>query len=114
MRRLAAGFFSLLLIVIPAGTLAQSEEYRAVEEPFYGIGSEVPAGWTARGSGVYVRGESPADAVLLAIQSTPGTMEELWPSLLPQFLLDAPPAAVGTHTSPDREWTLYRFDVESP
>lgn len=115
MRRLAAITISLLLVVgVAGGALAQNPEYRSVEEPFYGIGSVVPAGWTALGSGRYARGESPSDIALVAIQSVPGTIDELWPSLVPQFFLDQPPPSTGTHASIDREWTLYRFDVESP
>ena len=40
------------------------------------------------GSGIHARGELPEDVTLLAIQSAPVGVEDVWPSLLPQLSLE--------------------------
>jgi pimeloyl-ACP methyl ester carboxylesterase len=114
-RRTLALLLSLVLVASYAGVvLAQIDEYEAVELPYYGVASEVPAGWQPLGNGRFARAETPADPVLVAIQSAPLTIDELWPILLPQFALDEVPAPTATYSTAAGEWTLYRFDVASP
>lgn len=114
-RRTIAPLLALMLVPGPAGVvLAQVDEYEAVAVPFFGVSSQVPAGWQPLGNGRYARAGTLADPVLVAIQSAPVTIDELWPSLLPQFSLEEVPAPTATRSTAAGEWTLYRFDVASP
>ncbi len=103
---------SLGLALAPAAPVgAQDLERRPVDEPLYGLSSVVPADWQEQGGGVYSRGTPPADLALIAIQSTAATVDQLWPSLLPQLALTDVPAPTGSYDSDRFEWDLYRLDV---
>jgi pimeloyl-ACP methyl ester carboxylesterase len=81
------------------------------EDPAFGLQGLVPAGWTGLGSGLWARAESATDTTILAIQAAPLTAEVLWPTLLPQFLLDEVPEPTGESASNGFNWTLHQFDV---
>ena len=103
---------SLGLSLAPAAPVgAQELERRPVDEPLYGLSSVVPADWQDLGSGIYVRGTSPADPALIAIQSAAATIDQLWPRLLPQLALTDVPATTETYSSERLDWDLYRVDV---
>ncbi len=91
---------------------AQEIERRPVEDPLYGVASVVPADWQDLGGGIYSRGTPPDDIALIAIQSAAATVDQLWPSLLPQFALTEVPEITGEYHSDRFDWTLYRFDVQ--
>ena len=112
MRRLSTIFLSLVLVVGAASAaFAQATEYRPVEDQLFGVSSVVPADWQDLGGGAYSRGTPPADLALIAIQSAPASMDQLWSSLLPQFALTEVPQATGEYSTDGYDWTLYRFDV---
>jgi pimeloyl-ACP methyl ester carboxylesterase len=107
------------LIILSSAVAAQSPApsspaivLQPVVEPAYGISSVVPDGWTAVGMGIHTRGASAADPTLLALQSTPVPVAQLWPSLLPQLGLDSQPEAIETR-APDTglAWSLYQVPI---
>jgi len=103
---------SLGLALAPAApVVAQDLERRPVDEPLFGLSSVVPADWQDLGSGIYVRGTSPADLALIAIQSAAATIDQLWPRLLPQLALTDVPAPSETYSSERLDWALYHVDV---
>ncbi|MEX1334459.1 MAG: alpha/beta hydrolase [Candidatus Limnocylindrales bacterium] len=111
MRRSAALLLALSLVLAPAAAGAQDEGYRTVEEPLYGVTSQVPEGWQDLGGGSYARGTPPADLALIAIQSAPATIDRLWASLVPQFGLSDVPDVSGAYEGGTYDWTLHRFEV---
>ncbi|MGD8485117.1 MAG: alpha/beta fold hydrolase [Chloroflexota bacterium] len=112
MSRLWAAILSLVLVVASAAaTLAQDIERRPIEDPLFAVSSVVPADWQDLGGGAYSRGTPPADLALIAIQSAPVTVDQLWPSLLPQFALTEVPQVTAQYSSDLFDWLLYRFDV---
>ena len=74
----------------------------------------VPADWNAVGMGIFMRGTPPEDVTTIALQSAPVTVEQLWPSLLPQLALEEAPEATGSLTTPVLEWALYGVDIDLP
>ena len=113
MHRLSAILLSLVLLLgaTASGALAQNIEYRPVEDELFGVSSVVPADWQDQGFGSYSRGTPPADLALIAIQSTPGAIDEVWPALLPQFGLDAVPEVSDERSLENGDWQFYRFDL---
>ena len=112
MRRLLALFLSLTFVLLAtAAASAQDPQYRSVEDPLFGVSTVVPADWQDGGGGIYSRGEVPGDLALLAVQSAPATVDQLWGSLLPQFALTEVPEVTGQYGTGGYDWTLYRFDV---
>lgn len=106
---------ALLLLLVPGAASGQGSlplEYR--EDPASGLGTVVPTGWTALGQGIHARLPDASDTVLLAAQSAPVPIDQLWASLLPQLLLEEPPEPVGTRTTDHFDWTLYQVDVPVP
>ncbi len=103
----------LVLVTTVTPVAAQEIERRPVEDPLFGVSSVVPADWQDLGSGIYSRGTPPDDLALIAIQSAPATVDQLWTSLLPQFALTEVPEVTGEHSSDRFDWTLYRFDVKA-
>ena len=81
------------------------------EDATFGIRSVVPEGWTTVAPGIHDRAGSPGDPTRVGLQSVPGTIAALWPSLMPQFGLDAVPEPVGERATDALAWTLYRFDA---
>jgi pimeloyl-ACP methyl ester carboxylesterase len=103
-----------LLVAVAQPTLAQGGqgiERRPVEDANFGVASIVPEGWQELSNGVYARGTPPDDLAIVVIQSAPVTIEELWPSLLPQLSLAEVPASTGSLATEELDWQLYRFDV---
>ncbi len=102
----------LALVATVTPVAAQEVERRPVEDPLFGVSSVVPADWQDLGGGIYSRGTPPDDLALIAIQSAPATVDQLWASLLPQFALTEVPEATAEYSSDRFDWTLYRFDVQ--
>ena len=112
MRRLLALFLSLCLVLLATTAVAaQDPQYRSVEDPLFGVATVVPADWQDGGGGIYSRGDAPGDLAILAVQSAPATVDQLWGSLLPQFALTEVPDVTGQYGTEGYDWTLYRFDV---
>lgn len=102
------------LLAVPAA-FAQSEiTLEPVTLDQFGIEALVPTGWTAAGPGLYARGQTADDGVLLAVQSAQLRMDGLLQALLPQLGLTEAPEAVGELTTGAFTWTLYQEDVEVP
>jgi len=96
-----------LALTIPSGAiLAQDVERRPVEDPLFEVSSAVPADWQDLGNGIYARGTPPDDLALIAIQSAPATIDQVWSSLLPQLALEEVPEATGEHETDVFDWTL--------
>lgn len=110
-RRILTLVLSLALTLLPVGAVAQDEGYRTIEDPLFGITSVVPADWADLGGGTYARGTPPADLALIALQAAPASIDQMWASLLPQFLMSDVPDVSGEHSGEALDWTLYRFDV---
>ena len=115
-RRLAGSLglcLSLLLSLALPGLAQESipSGSRRIEDPLQGVTSAVPEGWQELGNGTYARGTIPDDLTVLAVQSVAAPPDQLWPSLLPQFAMDAIPESTGSLQSNGYDWTLYRFDV---
>ena len=103
-----------LLATLAPATLAQDESAvarRPVEDQLFGVSSVVPEEWQDLGGGAYARGTPPQDLALIAIQSAPATVDQVWRSLLPQFALDKIPEVAGELAAGEYAWTLYRFDI---
>jgi pimeloyl-ACP methyl ester carboxylesterase len=112
MRRLSSLFLSLCLVLLATtAASAQDQEYRSVEDPLFGVSTVVPADWQDGGGGIYSRGDAPGDVAILAVQSAPATVDQLWGSLLPQFALTEVPDVTGQYATEGYDWALYRFDV---
>lgn len=115
-RSLAAALglcLALLAGAVPA-SLAQDDstvDRRPIEDLLFGVSSVVPEEWQDLGGGAYARGTPPQDLALIAVQSAPASVVQLWPSLLPQFALDQIPEVTGELAAGEYAWTLYRFDV---
>jgi pimeloyl-ACP methyl ester carboxylesterase len=103
---------SLGLVAVTTSVAAQDIERRPVEDPMFEISSVVPADWQDMGPGVYTRGTPPEDLALIAIQTAPATIEQLWPSLLPQFALAEAPEVTSEYHTDLFEWLMYEFNVE--
>ncbi len=107
--------------LMPAGVASQSaspgrSQRTVVLEPVldeaYGLRSVAPAGWESAGMGVRLRGATPADQTLLALQSAPVAPEALWPALLPQLGLTTEPEPVERRTNAaGLEWRLYQVPM---
>lgn len=83
-----------------------------VREPAYGIGSVAPTGWASMGMGLRTRGMSAADPTLLALQSAPIPVSQLWPALLPQLALDAQPEPIESRTSDSGiDFSVYQVPI---
>lgn len=113
--RLAGLLSALLLLLTLGGPLAvraqEAIPLQPVEDPSYGLTTVVPEGWTNIGQGIRARRPDASDHVLLAVQSAPLPVDQLWASLLPQLGLSAAPDPIGTRTTDALEWTLYQVDV---
>lgn len=100
------------LLLLP---LAASAQEAITLEPVtlnqYGLEALVPAGWPAAGPGLFARGASADDGVLLAVQGAPIRAEALLTALLPQLDLTEAPDPVGEVTTAAFTWTLYQIDV---
>jgi pimeloyl-ACP methyl ester carboxylesterase len=84
-------------------------ERRPIEDQIFGISSVVPADWTAIGNGTYARGMPPDDLAIIVIQSAAATIEQVWPALLPQLMLDEIPEVTGALVAGDLDWQLHQF-----
>lgn len=114
LRRTLAITLSLCLGLLATATSMTAHDVatRPIEDQMFGVSSAVPVDWQDLGGGIYSRGDTSEDRALIAIQSAPATVEQLWPSLLPQFALsEAPEASFEYHTDLF-DWTMYEFDVE--
>ncbi|MEA2027003.1 MAG: hypothetical protein U9O18_09970, partial [Chloroflexota bacterium] len=114
LRRTLAIILSLALglVALTTSVAAQDIERRPIEDHLFGVRSVIPADWHDLGGGTYSRGTPPEDIALIAIQSAPATIEQLWPSLLPQFGLAEIPEATFEYYTDLFEWTMYEFTVE--
>ena len=117
---MALGLCLALLAAAAPASLAGQEvaeqdaaaiDRRPIEDPLFGVSSVVPEDWRDLGSGTYARGTPPQDLALVAIQTAPASLEQLWPSLLPQFALDEIPEVTGTISAAGFDWQLYQFVV---
>lgn len=110
-----------LSLLLPGTAVAQSPApsptaitLEPVTEAAYGIRSVAPVGWTPAGRGIRTRSGSPTDPTLLALQSTPMPVDQLWPSLLSQLGLTVRPEPLVTRsTEAGLDWSLYRVPIES-
>jgi pimeloyl-ACP methyl ester carboxylesterase len=109
-----AVILSLCLVVLASAgnVVAQDIERRPVEDQMFGVSTVVPADWQGLGGGAYARGTPPQDLALVAIAAAPVSIEQLWPSLLRQFMLSEVPEVSGEYSTDRFDWTLYRFDVQ--
>ncbi len=114
LRRTLAIILSLCLglVALTTSVAAQDIERRPIEDHLFGVRSAIPADWQDLGGGTYSRGTPPEDLALIAIQSAPATIEQLWPSLLPQFGLAEIPEATFEYHTDLFEWTMHEFTVE--
>jgi pimeloyl-ACP methyl ester carboxylesterase len=53
----------------------------------------------------------PDDLAIVVIQSAPATIEQVWPALLPQLMLDEIPEVTGTLASGTLDWDLHQFPI---
>ena len=113
-RRTLAIILSLCvaLVSIVSSVAAQDIERRPIEDQMFGVSSVVPVDWQDLGGGVYSRGTPPQDLALIAIQSAPASIDQLWPSLLPQFALTEPPESTFEYATDLFDWTMFEFTVE--
>ncbi len=110
---LAAIAVSVALIAsLALAALAQDIERRPVEDQLFGVSSVIPADWQDLGGGIYSRSTQPEDLAVIAIQSAPASVDQLWPSLLPRFALAEPPAPTFEYVTDLFDWTIYEFSVE--
>jgi pimeloyl-ACP methyl ester carboxylesterase len=82
-----------------------------VEDTLNGLVTLVPEGWEPIGSGVHARSGASDDPALIAAQSAPQPVSDLWPSLLPQFGLEEIPAVTAERTTPTFDWQIHEFEV---
>lgn len=80
-------------------------------DPLLEVEGVIPEGWTAAGNGIYMRGESPADLTLMAIQAAAASLEQVIPALLPQLALTELPEAVEQVEANGMQWDVYQVDV---
>jgi pimeloyl-ACP methyl ester carboxylesterase len=88
-------------------------ERRPVELPNFGVSSVVPADWSDLGNGIYGRGTPPEDNAIIVIQSALATIEQVWPALLPQLMLDEIPEVTGTLATGMLDWDLYQLPISA-
>ncbi len=80
-------------------------------DPLLEVEGVIPEGWTAANNGLYIRGESPLDVTLMAIQSATASLEQVIQSLLPQLALTEMPEPVAQVEANDLQWDVYQVDV---
>ena len=113
------GLLALLYLPLPlaAASAAPSAAPAAIElgpvtDEGYHITSVAPVGWGLVGPGIRARQASAEDPTLLALQSAPVSIDDLWPSLLPQLGLTQAPEPVDARTTDaGLAWQLYRVPV---
>lgn len=77
-----------------------------------GLGGVRPDGWTESAPGVFSRGESGLDVVLLITQAAPGRASDMLAKFTRQLDLDAPPPPAGEREANDLIWELYAVEVK--
>lgn len=104
-----------MMSLLTSSLIAQEEaiEFEGFENTLFGIEGTVPVGWALVAPGVYARGESPADATTLIIQSAPLPTETLLSTLTGQLGLDAFPEPTGEIDSDLGTWSVYFVEVEA-
>ncbi len=103
------------LLLVPLAVSAQEDiTLEPITLDQFGIEALVPSGWTAAGPGLFARGQTADDGVLLAVQGAPIRVDGLMTALLPQLGLTEAPEPVGELTTDAFTWTLYQVDVEVP
>ncbi len=113
MRKLS-GIILGCLFVLAMTVSAVAQETIMLEpfsDPLMEVQGVLPEGWTAAGNGLYMRGESPTDVTLLAIQAAPASLAQVIPSLLPQLGLTEMPAPVEQVEANGLQWAVYQIDV---
>ncbi|MCI0394914.1 MAG: alpha/beta hydrolase [Chloroflexi bacterium] len=83
------------------------------ESDTFGISGVVPDGWTESAPGVYARGSSALDPVVIIQQAAPDTSPATLLALLSSSLgLEETPEAAGTREANGLVWTLYETTVQ--
>lgn len=77
-----------------------------------GISGLKPDGWTESAPGVFSRGESGLDSVVLIAQAVPGRAADRLAKLTRQLNLGALPSPVGEREANDLGWDLYAVEVQ--
>jgi pimeloyl-ACP methyl ester carboxylesterase len=101
----------------PAFSIAEEPATGITLEPFtsdtFGITGVVPEGWREAAPGVYQRGESALDPVVIIQQAAPDTgAEALLTTLQGQLRLESIPDSTGTREANGLTWMLYEFEVQ--
>jgi uncharacterized protein len=111
--RLMKWLFLWALLLLTVGIVAAQDEITLTPftDEVFGIQGVLPEGWTKAGPGYYVRGQSPTDAALIALQSAPAPLATVIPSILPQVQLTELPESSGTLETAAFTWTLYQTEV---
>lgn len=109
----------LVLLALPmTSAMAQSEEITLspVTDESFGYQTLAPDGWTpVPNTGLWERGSTPTDTVVLAQQSAPFAPDQLMEAILPQLALETAPDSIGTFEGEHGlVWTLYKIEVEVP
>ena len=97
--------------------VAPSEGMEAVSLVSYaneemGISGVRPDGWTESAPGVYSRGGSGLDVVVLIAQAAPGRAADMLEKFTRQLGLDAPPSPVSERGANDLSWELHEIEVQ--
>ena len=101
----------------PPFAVPESQSSEVALVPFtndtFGITGVVPEGWSEVGPGVYRRGNSALDGVLLLQQASPsGGADALLELVTHQLGLDAAPDSVGEREANGLTWALYELEVQ--
>jgi hypothetical protein len=116
LRRFALPFLLTTLLALAFPATAQDTESPALT-PFtdeaFSIQGVAPEGWEQVGPGLYARQATAGDITLLAQQAAPVSLEQLWPTLLPQLALTEIPTSTGTYPGGAFEWTLYKVNLSA-
>lgn len=101
----------------PAFSVPEEQSTGIALEPFtsdtFGITGVVPAGWREAAPGVYQRGASALDPVVVIQQAAPDTgAEALLTTLQSQLRLESIPDSTGMREANGLIWTLYEFEVQ--
>lgn len=113
MKRVLFVLFALALMVLPIAAQDMDASLVPHESQTFGLTHLVPDGWMEAGPGIFARGASAQDAVLLGVQAAPMPKDQLLNLMLPQLGLDEAPEPIGQLSTALYTWDEYRTTVEA-
>ncbi len=108
-------FVVLILALIGVPITAQDTDTALVphESDTYSLSHLVPDGWAEVAPGIFARGASAQDAVLIGVQAAPLSAEELQTVLMQQIGLQEVPESTGQIETESYTWDEYRTTVDA-